>query len=372
MFKKSFIAVVLMSSGLAVAQNDAPVVAAAKHQHSLSCEPAKVHFGGSAQFRYGWNTNSNNIGENNTNGFSVPLARIHMNGNVTSDIDFKIEGEFDSNHDNFSLKDAYAGLSAFGDGRFQLGQFRLPFLYEQNVDSEFQMAAQTSVFSNIFGQGYSQGLMFAWEGKQVNAQFAVSDGFNTADTNFDNDAESDVALTARVEFVPFGSALNFAEFTTCGGDTKALMIGAAAHYQDENATSDSLFTYTVDANMKMGGLGLYAAGVGRAVDTTSESFDDFGAIAQASYRINNIEPFARFEIIMPDDARAFANDAYSFATAGVNYYLYEQAAKITVDAVYSFEATNDLVAMDAFTTNSLMPSSEDGEVSLVAQFQVLF
>lgn len=372
MVKKSLIAAVLLSSGTAFAQSEAPVVAAAKQHSSLACEPAKVHIGGSAQFRYGWNTNTNNIGDNNTNGFSVPLARIHMTGNVNSDIDFKIEGEFDSNNDNFALTDAYAGISAFDNGRFQLGQFRLPFLYEQNVDAEFQMAAQTSAFSNIFGQGYSQGLMFEYEGKEVKAQVAVSDGFNTADTNFDDAAESDLALTARVNFVPFGAMHNFDEFTAYSGDSKALMLGAAVHYQDENIDTDSLFTYTLDANMKMGGLGLYAAGVGRAVDTASESFDDFGGIAQASYRISNFEPFARYEIILPDDARNLSNDAYSFLTGGVNYYLYEQAAKITVDAVYAFEATNDLTSLNAFSTNSLLPSSDDGEISLVAQFQVLF
>jgi len=361
----------LLGCGAAFAQQQAAPQTAATCT-ALKCEEAKVHFGGGLQFRYTWDTNTNDVGSDNTNGFSTPLARIHMNGNVTKDIDFKVEGAFNSETNDFGLLDAYAGVSFSENTRLQVGQFRLPFLFEQNVDAEMQMAAQTSAFSNIFGQGYSQGVQFACGNDKIRFRTAVSDGFNTANTNFDNAVESDFALTARLDFAALGNLHSFSEFTAGEGDGNGLLLGAAAHYQDENSVASKLFTYTADVNWKVGGWSVYGAGVARTIDDATSSFDDFGFIGQTAYRINKFEPFARYEMILPDTDRNLSSDTYSFATAGVNYYLYGQAAKFTVDAVYAFEATEDISDMNGLSTNSLVSTEKDGEISLVAQFQVLF
>jgi hypothetical protein len=302
----------------------------------------------------------------------VPLARLHVNGNITEGVDFMVEGEFDTASENFGLKNAYVGVSPFDHGRLQMGQFRLPFLLEQNIHEDMQMAAQTSAFSNIFGQGYSQGLMFACGNNTLRFRTSLSDGFDTANTNVDDSGESDFAATARIDYAISGKLNNFEQFTTADANENGFMVGAAAHYQDSNDLADSLFTYTADATWKQSNWSLYAAGVGRSVDEAADSFNDFGGIGQVAYRMNNIEPFARFECILPDTDRSMSNDSYNFVSAGVNYYMYGQAAKFTVDAVYAFEATADLASMGAFSDNSLVNSTEDGETSLVAQFQVLF
>lgn len=371
MIKNSLIASVLLFCGSAAVAQHENLVAAASEHSTFAPETAKVHFGGSAQFRYAWNTNVNDLGNDNTNGFSVPLARLHATGDITDSVDFRVEGQFDSGSEDFGLTDAFVGVAPFESARFQIGQFRLPFLLEQNVDAEKQMSAQTSVFSNIFGQGYSQGVQLGLGNDDVLFRAAVSDGFNTANTNFDDAVESDLSLTARLDLAVIGKISNFSEFTSYDGNG-GLLIGAAAHYQDENSLAENLLTYTADVNWKVAGWSVYGAAVGRNVEDGVDTFDDFGAIAQTSLRISNFEPFARAEVIMPDDKRGFDVDTYPFLTAGVNYYLCGHAAKFTVDAVYAIEATDDIAGMNAFTDNSLISSTEEGEVCVAAQFQVMF
>jgi phosphate-selective porin len=296
MMKNSFIVSVLLACGTAFAQSSDCATSA------LKCEEAKVHFGGALQFRYTYGANLDDVSNSNENGFSVPLARIYMAGNLNKDIDFKVKGAFESSTEKFSLADAYAGVSFSDHARVQLGQFRLPFLFEQNIGEEMQMAAQTSAFSNIFGQGYSQGVQFGCGNDTLRFRVAMSDGFNSANTNFDDPSESDFAMTARLDFAASGKLANFTEFTS-DGSSNGLMFGLAGHYQDENSAFDKMYTYTADVNWKVSDWSFYAAGVGRNVDGI-ETFDDFGAIGQVAYRMNNFEPFARFEAIMPDTDRA--------------------------------------------------------------------
>lgn len=369
MIKASIISV-LICCGTAFAQT-----ASAGHDHStcgaLQLNPAKVEVGGGLQFRYSWNTNTNNIGDENTNGFSTPLARIHVKGQLNDTIDYKIQGGFNSGTDDFQLLDAYAGINITDGSRIQLGQFHLPFLFEENIGSEMQMAAQTSVFTNIFGQGWSQGVQFECGNDTIRFRTAISDGLNTANTNFNDASESDFALTARLDYALAGRIDHFEMFSTDGTDS-GLLLGVAGHYQDENNFASSLFSYTADVNWKVGNWSVYGAGVGRSVDEFTDSFNDFGLIAQTGYMISKFEPFVRYEMILPDTNRSFSSDTYNFATAGVNYYLYGQAAKFTVDAVYAFEATQDISSMNGLSENALVSTTEDGEISLVAQFQVLF
>ena len=368
---KTSILSVLVCCGSVFAQNASTCGTGHSNCNALHMNSAKVELGGDLQFRYTWNTNTNDIGENNNIGFSTPLARIHMKGYLGDDIDFKVEGGIDTGNDDFGLLEAYVGLGITDGSRVQVGQFHLPFLFEENIGRESQMAAQTSAFTNIFGQHYSQGVQFSCGNDTMQFRVALSDGFDTDNTNFTDSAESDFALTARVDYAVSGHIDNFTDFSAYDNNS-GLLLGVAGHYQDENDVAESLFSYTADINWKSGNWSAYGAGVGRSIDEASDSFNDFGLIAQTAYRISKFEPFVRYEMILPDTDRSFSNDTYNFATAGVNYYLYGQAAKFTVDAVYAFEATQDISTMNGLSDNSLVSTTEDGEISLVAQLQVLF
>jgi hypothetical protein len=298
--------------------------------------------------------------------------KLRFSGNLNETVDFMLETGFDNGNEDIELLNAYAGIRAFDEGRFQLGQFRLPFLQEQNIADRYQLAASRSVVSDIFGQGYSQGVQFSYNFDRLRLTGAFSDGFNTANTDFIDPAEADLALTARAEFAIMGNINDFYEFTSHRSQQSSLFAGAAFHYQ-EGDTQDDMYTYTGDLTWKSHGWNAFISGVGRNIDSNSEDFDDFGIVVQGGYRITErIEPFVRYEAVYADSARDFDRDDFNFITAGLNYYLYGQAAKFTTDVVWSLNETTGLDSMTNFSNTGLLGSSDDNELAFRMQFQVIF
>jgi phosphate-selective porin len=197
----------------------------------LANNGARLNIGGDLQFRYTYNPSRSNstFGNNTETGFDIPLAKLRFSGYLNETVDFMLETGFENGTDEIELFDAYAGLKVFDHGRFQIGQFRLPFLQEQNVADRCQLAANRSVVSDVFGQGYSQGVQFAYNLDNFRILGAVSDGFDTANTDFTDPAESDLALTARAEYAILGSFNDFTEFTATKSQQNSLLAGTAFH-----------------------------------------------------------------------------------------------------------------------------------------------
>ncbi len=86
------------------------------------------------------------------------------------------------------------------------------------------------------------------------------------------------------------------------------------------------------------------------------------------------EPFVRYEGFFFDSDRGFSDDTHNFITVGVNHYIAGHALKITGDVIIPFENTADLVSSGILpnTGVGLLGSSEDGEVVVRLQFQLLF
>lgn len=334
----------------------------------------RLNVSGDFQFRYTYNPSRANpvSGNNSETGFNIPLARLRFSGNVNESVDFMLESGFDRANGNASLLDAYAGIALFQEGRLQFGQFKLPFMKEVNVSEQYQLAVDRSVTSYVFGQGRSQGVQFGYNTDKLSLIAAISDGFNTANTNFTDPAESDFALTLRGEYAIFGSNQNSKEFTSARNQENTLVAGMAFHYQDGD-TQDSMYSYTGDMTWKYNGWNAFLSGVGRNIESNAGSFDDFGLALQGGYRItDNIEPFARYDVVIADSSRNFTNHSFNFLTSGVNYYLYGQAAKLSTDVVWSINETNGLGTMANFSNTGLLGSSNKNEVAFRMQFQVLF
>lgn len=332
----------------------------------------RLNIGGDLQFRYTWNTNREG-GKDNNVGFSDPLMRLRFSGTLNEHIDFMLEGGFDRQGGTARLMDAYAGIKAFDGGRFQVGQFKLPFMKEVNVSDSYQLAIDRSIVSYVFGQGRSQGVQFSYDATDSFRLIgAVSDGFNTANTDFTDPAESDFAGTVRAEYVILGSRNSFKQFTSDKNDENSLLAGGAFHYQ-EGATQPTMYTYTGDLTWKNNGWNAFVSGVGRNVENTNVTYDDFGFSLQGGYRVTeNIEPFARYDVVFADADRNFTNNDFNFATVGANYYLYGQAAKFTTDMVYSFNGTTGLSSMNNFSNTGLLGSTDEGEIAFRMQLQLLF
>lgn len=328
----------------------------------------RLNLGGDIQFRYTANFNGDDSSDDYNGGFSLPLARLRFNG-LAHGFDFTVVGAFDREDGNAFLEDAFVGYG--NEARIQMGQFRLPFLREVNVDERYQMSVERSITSTVFGQGRSQGIQGSYSLGDFRLIGAFSDGFGTDNTDFTDAREADAALTGRVEWTVFGNGSEFSDFTSENNDPSSLMIGAAGHYQDGDM--NRFFSYTGDVSFESSGFSIFGSGVGRNIEESNgDDFNDFGLVAQASYRVtNDIEPFARYDIVLPDDDRNIEDD-YSFITGGVNYYIAGHAAKFTADVVYAVSETEGLNSLNSFSNTGLLGSTDEGEVAIRVQFQLLF
>ncbi len=329
-----------------------------------------LHVSGDLQFRYTANFGQENVSRNDfEGGFSLPSTRLRFNGTVNS-FDYTIVGAFNESDGTANLQDAFVGYG-WNNYRLQMGQFRLPFMHEVNVDEIHQLSASRSVVAELFGQGRSQGVQLSADAGNFRFTGAFSDGFGSENTSFTDSTESDSALTGRVEWLLNGNFSSYNDFTSEVNADMTTVLGVAAHYED--AQDHRLFSYTADFSFEKNGWNAFAAGVGRNVeDNNGDSMNDWALMGQTGYRLtNDVEIFGRYEYINPDSDRNI-EDNYSFATAGVNYYLYGHAAKLTADAVYSVDRTDGLNSMGDFSDTALLGSAEEGETALRLQFQLVF
>lgn len=331
----------------------------------------RLNVGGDLQFRYTANFRDLANGDNEyTGGFDTNMARLRLGGQVVEGWDFNLSAAFrDSLDDNgeFNLENAYMSHSFWADSKTQFGQFKLPFMREVNVDDRFQMGVDRSVVSSIFGQGYSQGVQVQQDFGNFRLTGAFSDGFNTANTDYTDPAEADFALTVRGDYLVAGDWNQLNDFTSAQGSGQAILLGGAINYQDGQSEDVS---YTADLTFKSGGWSTYLAGVGRSSDSGNGSFDDFGVEFQEAYRFNDRhEVFGRYDGVFADSSRNVGDDNCNFLSAGYNYYLVGHAAKFTLQGVYS---CNDTSGLPTLGNVGLLGSTKDGEVGLVAQFQLSF
>lgn len=342
----------------------------------------RLNVGGQIQFRYMANFGDDLGGTTDNDaetGFQTRRTKLTFSGTAYDDIDFKVNGGFDRDGGTFELEDAWTRFNINENSSFRVGQFKLPFLYEELVSSSRQMAVDRSLANEIFNQGRSQGIEYRYNQDDWRLAVAFSDGFNTANTDYNSGSEGDIAFTARFEYKGAGNWNQFRDFTSESGAETAWMLGAAAHYAggqtDGFGNDNDGYAYTVDANVKGDGWGLFGAFVGAHIDPDGGTdTDDFGHVLQASFRVpeSKWELFGRWDGVYADSDRANDTDAHTI-TFGANYYMHGHAAKFTVDVQWFLDAVNDNDLVSANTGIGLLgDGDEEDELGIRAQFQLLF
>lgn len=330
----------------------------------------RLNINGDFQWRYTANLHKYSSTDNYTGGFNVPLARLRFTGK-TNGFGFTVEGGFTSSDGGFTLYDAFVNREIADHAQVQLGQFKLPFLREYNVSDRYQLAVDRSVVSYIFQQGRSQGIQLTDDIGNLRLTAAFSDGLGTKNTDFTNPKEQDYAFTGRADYLISGDRSVLNDFTSEVGSGTSTLVGVSGHYEDGDL--HRLYAYTADFSLESGRFNTFVSGVGRNIESGGTSFNDYGAVGQAGFRITDkVEVFGRYDIVAPDSGRGLGRDSYSFATAGFNYYIAGQAAKFTLDGVYSLNETTGLSSMGDFSNSGLLGSSDKGELTIRAQFQLLF
>lgn len=309
-------------------------------------------------------------------GFSLRRTRLTAQGSLHDGaFGFKLTNSFSRASGAGRLSDAYVTMRVTDRVELRFGQFKLPFAREELNSAKRLLATDRSIVNDVFGQGRSKGVELGAEGERLRAWLAFSDGFNAANTNFDA-APADWALTGRVEWLGAGSWRAFRDFTSPRGSEGGAMIGVAASVEESPAAPGSAAlmraSWTVDAGVEGDGWHFFIAAVGRHAEENTGTFHDLGVVAQASvYANDDIEPFVRFDVVLPDGDRP-GDDAFRTLTLGANWYLHGHAVKLTVDGQWFFDdaARNDLVGPSS--TQGLLAGARDGAFALRAQFQFVF
>lgn len=380
---------IIVTSGFAYAEDDlarayeGEILSDATHRTSLlSAQPPSLTVGGFIQFRYDLNSREDPPNDDGTTvGFSTRRTKLIFRGKVGERIDTFIQASFAPTGAT-TLDDAY-GVYTFDNGiALKVGQFRMPFLREETVLETRQLGAERSAMNSVFNQGRSQGIQLSRQLDDWRWAVAFSDGFNAANTEFNSPSEAEYALTARTEFLILGQNWNrFNDFTSFMGEDMGIMAGAAAHWQSagRDATGlavSSLFSFTADISVEGDGWNAFAAAVWRHINPTGPSpdFDEFGIVIQGGIFLTPTwEPFARLDVVFPDDDRGTMSKEFTTITAGVNHYLIERshAARLTFDVQY-FVHEQSRSIVPASPALGLLPDTHDSQWNIRGQLQLAF
>ncbi len=327
-----------------------------------------------------------------TVGFNNPTNRIRFWGNVwDKNLTFKVQGNFGGEFSDsgiFGLEDAYAMYSWDSGFAIKWGQYRMPLMREFSVEDEFQLAADRSVVTRVFSPGYTQGVQFSWQSDDFRFVGGLTDGLNTGNTDFNSSAEADIALNARFDWkVMGGSWERFNDITSFRSATdNALLVGAGFVWQTAGETGGTAgsdvdtILYTIDGSWEGPGYNVMVAGYGAHLSPEFGSdLDNFGAVVQGGIFVTEqIELFARYSIIAFDDDAGADPATLHFAEGGMNYYISKEshAAKFTTQLGYAFNDTTALFGtgglLSGNTRNGFLGDTEDGEISLMAQMQLVW
>jgi hypothetical protein len=337
---------------------------------------------GFAQFRYVANfRDEESVGDSDdfTHGFQTRRIRFGVKGNVyEKNLTYDILGEFSRSTGQFILLDAFGQYKWESGVSLKWGQFKPPFLREENVSDTRQLTVERSDMNTVFSQNRAQGVQLGYETERFRGMVEFSDGFNTLNTDFVDAPEADYAITARGEFrFGEGDFKRFDDFTSWQGNDFGALLGIAAHTQaggDTGGTADVDFSaLTADFSLEGNGWNAYIEAVWRHTEPpVGDDTDDFGVLAQAGIFVSEqVELFGRYDAIFVDDTNG---DDFNTLTGGLNYYVSPKshAAKFSADVLYHFddEAGNALVNQN--TGTGLLRDSEDGQILFRLQMLVMF
>jgi phosphate-selective porin OprO and OprP len=337
---------------------------------------------GQTQFRYNHMIDSTSSDETDS-GFHLRRAKIGFKGHVQAGRkwDYTMILGLDSTpavSQDIEVYDVIVGTELKAGLRVDVGITTLPFLREELTDSSHQLAVERSLFNEFFSLNRSEQIRFQYTPKDdLKIAVSISDGSNTGQTPNGGDAV-DFAITTRVDWKVAGDWSQAADYTAWTGESKAVFVGGAFHYQagdGGNGNPSDYFAWTLDASLEMNKFGLAAAIAGATIDPDSGADTDlFGVMVQASYLVKeDLEPFARLEW-MDDDSL----DETVALTLGANHYIKKHNAKFTLDVVMILDAdTSGLATNPMGTTTGGSPigwAGGVGEDSAVvrAQLQLLF
>lgn len=324
-----------------------------------------------------------------TNGFEMVRTRVEAAGNLHGkDLSVKVSAQFGPTGTDFTLVDAYTLVRLDNRYSLEVGQFKLPLWREWSVEPTGQLTADTSLMTEAFNPGYTQGVQLNYTGDRFRMQASFSDGIRAANTAYNSPIESDAALAARLDFKGAGDWSLFDDFTAWRGQPSAWMAGVGIIFNPTGGTAttarvtqQTLLMLAADVSYEGSGWNVYGALV--AVHANPDSGDikitDYGTVVQGGYFVTDaVEVFGRWDAIYPDRDRgpAVAMDSQTITT-GANWYLFPKshAAKVTGDVQWFVNETfGNGIVRPLFANNvaGIRSDHEGDQFTVRFQFQLVF
>ena len=340
-----------------------------------------------------------------TIGFSAPRTQLNFSGNAGSpEITYFIQGNFNGSGTNtdgaFRLDDAFVKYTFDNNWDVRWGQFKLPILTEDLIGDAYQQGVDRSTTANIFRQQRSQGIQVAYSADVFRVLAAFSDGWRSANTDFNNPAEADYALTLRVDGKFAGDWNQWNQFSSWQNSQFAAFLGGALHWQQGGSTGDgadavvnanqtNFLLWTIDTQIKGNGWNIFGAFIGNHAKQRNggATFNSYGWQIQGGFfATTQIELFARYDGFYGSRQQGLVPRTFHFLDFGLNYYLFpeSQTAKISGDVLIGLTRSQGLQNTNFQNTvpggtnplpdtlSGVLGSPKSGEVSIRAQFQLLF
>lgn len=353
----------------------------------LNSSAANLTISAGTRFAYTINTRDNDaLGDNDTTiGFGFQEVEVRLNGQVTDSINATISFDFGpddqagpyTDSGTATLEDAYADWMINDSFTLRIGQFVQAFSAGRSI-SEFHMMGnyRSSTESALGDSGWAQGVEAHFGGDTWAGAIGFTDGPFSANTAFDNAAEVDYSINARFDFFSDSDKERFMDRAAWRGQAAGWRIGAGVIFAsagDTNpsaATTTDLLSYTIDAAYEGDGWGVNAAFFGNNVDNGTTDLDTNGfEIGANLFFSDQLEGFARYDVLLLDDTVFTTEDTFSFVSAGINYYLVPEshAAKLTAEIGFAFEDSTGIPLpgqLGGFQGNG----NDEFTLSLLAQF----
>ncbi|HBS29698.1 MAG TPA: hypothetical protein DEB06_09675, partial [Phycisphaerales bacterium] len=360
----------------------------------------RLNIGGQIQFRYTTNFRSDDDDAPNSDdfesGFSDPRTRVYFDGHAHDPrLFYRVMLDFRAAGGDGFLQDAWAGYRFENGLTLRGGEGITAFMREWFMGDFKLFTVERSLQALVFGQFRSKfiDLKYQTDDAPVRVIGTFSDGFRSTNTEFDADP-ADWALTGRAEWKFAGSWTQLEnEYRSPRGSDFAGALGGAVHIEQGpsrvagpgGVAEQTLLAWTADLLLKGDGWNAMLAGVGYHTEdeagVSGADFDDFSALAQGGVHVtDDVELIGRYEVIIPDGDRA-GDDPLNAVTAGFNWYLHGQAAKFSFAGILFLDDTNGTTAGNFGNTGprtptspafGSLPSTEAGQVTVWAQFQLLF
>jgi len=337
------------------------------------------------QFDYRFTTNYRDDGKHAGNdsdwesGFEVRRLKLGFDGTAfTPDLYYYFRWNNTSTGGagaTLTLEEAWVRYFFSDDWAVRAGQITNPAIREQNVSSSRLLTVERSLANQLVtgaNQAYTQAVSLIYSPKEgpITAEFGYGDGFNSVNTDFTDPnagGTTDWDVFGRVNWFVQGDRKEADDFSALDNKSDLLLAGLG---MDITQTGDlTNYLHTVDVQWEnTNGLSLFAAYLGNYIDDkgANDTNYNWGGIVQAGYMLNTQwEVFGQYDFTKLDTAPAGIHDTYHEITAGVNYYIYGQAAKITIDASY-------LPNGSPVTVEGLgVLAGQESQIRIRAQFQLL-